>query len=49
MAQMKDMFQIVATWLQCSTEEYSYSKVSNYTKLEDCAALKVLRELWLEG
>ena len=32
-----------------NSEEYSYSKVSNYTKLEDCAALKVLRELWLEG
>ena len=45
MAPMKDMFQIVATWLQFSSEEYSYSKVSNYTKLEDCAALKVLREL----
>ena len=49
MTQMKDMFQIVAYWLQFDSEEYSYSKVSNYTKLEDCAALKVLRELWLEG
>ena len=40
MIQLKDMFQIVATWLQLSTEEYLFS--SKHCKSEKDSQLQVL-------
>ena len=44
MTQLKDMFQIVATWLQFSTEEYT--KSSHSQNLDGIKSRKTLRKLF---
>ena len=42
MIQIKDMFQIVATWLQLSTEEYLCMFWAAQTRFEMCVVGQVL-------